>query len=135
MIRNLAAECRMPLCYGGGVKTLEQAERIIGMGVEKVALSSAAVEDPELVERIAEVVGGQSVVVVLDVRRNKRGAAEVWTHNGTRSAGKLAVDLAKAMAGPRGRGNRRQFDRQRRRDEGLRPRSRRRRAAARSVFP
>jgi hypothetical protein len=43
-------------------------------------------------------VGGQSVVVVLDVRRNKRGAAEVWTHNGTRSAGKLAADLAKAMA-------------------------------------
>jgi cyclase len=37
MIRNLAAECRMPLCYGGGVKTLEQVERIVGMGVEKVA--------------------------------------------------------------------------------------------------
>jgi cyclase len=35
MIRNLAAECRMPLCYGGGVKTLEQVERIVGMGVEK----------------------------------------------------------------------------------------------------
>ncbi|HUO67396.1 MAG TPA: AglZ/HisF2 family acetamidino modification protein [Gammaproteobacteria bacterium] len=98
MIRNLAAECRMPLCYGGGVKTLEQAERIIGMGVEKVALSSAAVEDPELVARMADVVGGQSVVVVLDVRRNKRGAAEVWTHNGTRDTGRLAVDLAKAMA-------------------------------------
>jgi len=88
----------MPLCYGGGVKTLEQAERIIGMGVEKVALSSAAIEDPELVARMADVVGGQSVVVVLDVRRNKRGDAEVWTHNGTRSTGKLAVDLAKAMA-------------------------------------
>jgi cyclase len=98
MIKNLAAECRMPLCYGGGVKTLEQAERIIGMGVEKVALSSAAIEDPELVARMADVVGGQSVVVVLDVRRNKRGDAEVWTHNGTRSTGKLAVDLAKAMA-------------------------------------
>jgi imidazole glycerol-phosphate synthase subunit HisF len=98
MIRNLAAECRMPLCYGGGVKTLEQAERIIGMGVEKVSLSSAAIEDPGLVARMADVVGGQSVVVVLDVRRNKRGAAEVWTHNGTRSAGKLAVDLAKTMA-------------------------------------
>src|SRR6188768_2272930 len=41
MIKNLAAECRMPLSYGGGVKTLEQAEKIIGMGVEKVALSAA----------------------------------------------------------------------------------------------
>ncbi len=104
MIRNLAAECRMPLCYGGGVKTLEQAEKIIGLGVEKVALSSAAVEDPELVARMADVVGSQSVVVVLDVRRNERGDADVWTHNGTRSAGKLAVDLATAMAETAGPG-------------------------------
>ena len=43
MIANLAAECRMPLCYGGGIKTPEQAKRIIGLGVEKVAISSAAV--------------------------------------------------------------------------------------------
>src|SRR5689334_20661287 len=43
MIRNLAAECRMPLCYGGGIKTVEQANRIIRLGVEKVALSSAIV--------------------------------------------------------------------------------------------
>src|SRR5438445_2406939 len=44
MIENLAVECRMPLCYGGGVKTVDQARRIIGMGVEKVAISSAAVQ-------------------------------------------------------------------------------------------
>ena len=47
MIVKLAAECRAPLCYGGGVKTVEQAKRIIGMGVEKVAIGSAAIEDPE----------------------------------------------------------------------------------------
>jgi cyclase len=98
MIKNLAAECRMPLSYGGGVKTLEQAEKIIGMGVEKVALSAAAAENPDLVGRIAEVVGGQSVVVVLDVRRGKRGAPEVWTHNGTRGTGRLAPELAAVMA-------------------------------------
>src|SRR5512136_2950978 len=40
MIRDLACECRMPLCYGGGVKTVEQVERIISLGVEKVAMSS-----------------------------------------------------------------------------------------------
>jgi imidazole glycerol-phosphate synthase subunit HisF len=98
MIGNLAAECRMPLCYGGGVTTVGQAERIVGMGVEKVALSAAAVERPELIAELSEVVGGQSVVAVLDVRRNSRGAAEVWTHNGTRSAGTLAVELARVMA-------------------------------------
>ena len=45
MIRNLAAECRMPLSYGGGVTKVEQGERIIGMGVEKVALSASAMPD------------------------------------------------------------------------------------------
>ena len=43
LVANLAGECRMPLCYGGGVKTPEQLERIIGLGVEKVAISSAAI--------------------------------------------------------------------------------------------
>jgi len=47
MIRNLATECRMPLCYGGSVKSMDQVERIISLGVEKVAISSAAVSNPE----------------------------------------------------------------------------------------
>ena len=85
MIANLAAECRMPLCYGGGVRTPEQAKKIIGLGVEKVAMSAAAVEDATLVTRIAGAVGRQSVVVVLDVRK-KTGlfskGYEVFTHNG-----------------------------------------------------
>ena len=44
MISNLAKECNMPLCYGGGIKTLEQIKRIIGLGVEKIAISSGAVD-------------------------------------------------------------------------------------------
>src|SRR5712664_2807119 len=60
MIRNVAAECRMPLCYGGGVRTVEQAVRIIKMGVEKVAISASAIEDPSLVSMIAAFVGSQS---------------------------------------------------------------------------
>jgi len=88
MIRNLAAECRMPLAYGGGIKSLEQAVRIIKMGVEKVALSSVLVSNPQLVSEIARHVGSQSVVAVLDVRRDPaRGVAEVWTHNATRNTG------------------------------------------------
>src|SRR6266851_5390133 len=59
LIRNLAAECRMPLCYGGGVKTVEQVEEIISLGVEKVAISSAAIGNPELIAKAAEVVGSQ----------------------------------------------------------------------------
>ena len=69
MIENLAAECRMPLCYGGGVKTVQQAHRIFSLGVEKIAISASAIQTPELVTAMAERVGSQSVVVVLDVKK------------------------------------------------------------------
>jgi imidazole glycerol-phosphate synthase subunit HisF len=85
MISSLAAECRMPLCYGGGVRSVDQVRRIIGLGAEKVALSAAAIADPSLVSRAADAVGRQSLVVVIDARRNARGDGwDVLTHNGTR---------------------------------------------------
>lgn len=84
LIAKLAAECRMPLCYGGGVTTAEQAARIIDLGVEKVSVNSAAVADPSLLSRMAEAIGRQSVVAVLDVRK-KSGlfskGYELTTHN------------------------------------------------------
>jgi len=97
-IRNLAAECRMPLCYGGGVKTVEQVERIISLGVEKVALSAAAVADSGLVARAAKVVGVQSIVVVMDVKKSGwLGKYEVWTHNGERKSGRNPAEFARAI--------------------------------------
>ncbi|MFZ5875388.1 MAG: AglZ/HisF2 family acetamidino modification protein [Nitrospirota bacterium] len=97
MIENLAAECRMPFCYGGGVRTPEQAQRIIGLGVEKVAVSSAAVETPELVSKIAEQVGNQSVAVVLDVKKSPGGGYTVWTYNGTKCTEKCPIAVAHLM--------------------------------------
>jgi imidazole glycerol-phosphate synthase subunit HisF len=95
LISHLAAECRMPLCYGGGVKTVEQAKRIIGFGVEKVAISSAALADSALISNIAKEVGRQSVVVVLDVRKDAgKGTYSVYTHNGQKKAGISALDAA-----------------------------------------
>lgn len=85
LIAKLAAECRMPLCYGGGVTSAEQASRIIDLGVEKVSVSSAAVADTSLLTRMANAIGRQSVVAVLDVRK-KTGffskGYELCTHNG-----------------------------------------------------
>lgn len=84
LIAKLAAECRMPLCYGGGITTPEQAARIIGLGVEKVSVSAAALARPALLTEMAAAIGRQSVVAVLDVRR-KSGffskGYEVCTHN------------------------------------------------------
>lgn len=84
LIAKLAAECRMPLCYGGGVTTAEHAARIIDMGVEKVAVSAAAIARPSLLTEMAAAVGRQSVVAVLDVRKRTglfSKGYEVCTHN------------------------------------------------------
>lgn len=97
LIEDLAAECRMPLCYGGGVRTDRQAELIVGLGVEKVGLSSAAITDPELVVTIAKAVGRQSVVVVLDVKKAKSGEYSVHVHNGRTDTGLDPVEFAKVM--------------------------------------
>jgi len=96
LIRNLAAECRMPLCYGGGVKSVKQVEEIISAGVEKVAISSAAVRNPDLIRQAAEVVGSQSIVVVMDVKQVKsRELYEIFIHNGTEGTGLNPVQFAK----------------------------------------
>ncbi|NCP84928.1 MAG: imidazole glycerol phosphate synthase subunit HisF [Bacteroidetes bacterium] len=86
LIKNLAVECRMPFCYGGGVSTVEQAKKIISLGAEKVALSSAIIENPMLCKEIGEAVGVQSVVVVLDVRRKMLGGYDLYTMNGKKKS-------------------------------------------------
>jgi cyclase len=98
MIKHIAAECRMPLCYGGGINSVEQAHKIVSLGVEKVAISCAAINNPKLIASIAKEIGCQSVVVVLDAKkRSQDGAYEAWTHNGTVNTNKLVVELAQVM--------------------------------------
>lgn len=87
LIERLANQSRMPLCYGGGVKTVEQAQRIFSLGIEKIALSSAIVQNPELIPEIADRVGTQSVIAVLDVKKKLLGGYEVYIHNGKQATG------------------------------------------------
>ena len=98
LIEQFAAECRMPLCYGGGIKTTEHAKRIIGLGVEKVAISSAALENPALITEVSDEIGRQSVVVVLDVKRRSGGAEyDVVIHNGKVGTGKSVASVAQQI--------------------------------------
>lgn len=85
LINAIASECRMPLCYGGGVRSAEVAKKIISMGVEKIALSSALFENLFLIEKISEELGRQSVVAVIDICRiaNASGSGyQIFSHNG-----------------------------------------------------
>ena len=93
MIEFLAAECRMPLSYGGGVKSVEQAQRIFSLGVEKIAMSASVVDNPNLITEMAEQVGTQSVVAVVDVKKKLLGGYEVFTHNGRVNSKKDPVDF------------------------------------------
>lgn len=98
MISHLAEECRMPLCYGGGVKTTQQVKKIIELGVEKVAISSAAINNPEFISDAATKIGNQSIVVVLDVRKKiMPGKYEIMTHNGIVHTGRCPFETAMEM--------------------------------------
>lgn len=98
LIEHLAVECRMPLCYGGGIKTVEQAQRIFNLGVEKIAISSLALDEPGVVAEIARRVGNQSVVVVMDVKKSKfRNRYELYTHNAGKARGIDPVTFAVQM--------------------------------------
>ncbi len=97
LIEKFANQCRMPLCYGGGIKTVEQAQRILSLGVEKVAISSAAIQNPQLIVEIGNRVGTQSVIVVLDVKRKLLGGYEIYINNGKKSTGIDPIKFAKEL--------------------------------------
>lgn len=87
MIKNLADECRMPFCYGGGITSVEQARKIISLGAEKVALSNSALNNVNLCKDIGSIIGNQSVVVVIDVKKKMFfNSYDIYTHNGTRKS-------------------------------------------------
>jgi cyclase len=83
IISNIASECFMPLGYGGGIRTLEQARQLFSLGVEKIIINSYAIENPSFIRNLADMVGSQSVVVSIDVKKNFFGKYETYTLSGT----------------------------------------------------
>jgi imidazole glycerol-phosphate synthase subunit HisF len=78
LIEEIAGECFMPLCYGGGITTVEQAKRLFSIGVEKIAIQTAALEDLNIVNEIATRFGNQSLVVSIDVKKNLLGQYKLY---------------------------------------------------------
>src|SRR5262245_49935843 len=97
LIEEIAGECFMPLCYGGGIRTLEDATKILSVGVEKVAVNTQAIEKPAFVREMAEALGSQSIVVSLDVTRTRTGGYEVRTGCGSHGTGMEPVTCARLM--------------------------------------
>jgi cyclase len=94
LIDDLADDCFMPMTVGGGIRTLEQARRILQVGADKVAINTGAVEDVRLITEIAERFGAQCVVVSIDYRLHVDGRREVFTYSGKRPTGLDATAFA-----------------------------------------
>lgn len=90
LIARIAGECFMPLCYGGGIRSLEQARRIVASGVEKISVNSMAIDHPELLVALSQEFGASSIVAAIDVKRDWRGRNRVY-HPGRRSTTRLDV--------------------------------------------
>lgn len=82
VLQEIANECFMPLSYGGGIETLEDAEKIFAIGFEKIVVNSAAIQNPRFISKLADKFGSQSVIVSIDVKRSFWGKYKVLTNGG-----------------------------------------------------
>jgi cyclase len=94
LIEEIASEAFMPVGYGGGVSTADEARRIAGIGIEKIVLGSAAVANPRVITEVSEALGASSTVVSVDARRRLRGGHDVLTARGSRRSGMTPVESA-----------------------------------------
>ena len=80
LIKDIASECFMPLAYGGGIKDLDCAERLINVGIEKIVINSAAIENMEFIYELSQNLGSQSVVVSIDIKKTFLGSYKIYSH-------------------------------------------------------
>ncbi len=94
LLRAVASECFMPLCYGGGLRDVKTIERVLAVGVEKVAIGTALVDAPVAVREAAREHGSSTIVGVLDFRRPLFGGPQVYVRSGTTKAKQGLVEAA-----------------------------------------
>jgi len=96
-LANLTSECFMPLCYGGGIRTVDDIRTLLSIGIEKVSINTAAVDDPGLVNRAADTFGAQAIVASIDVKGGWFGKSSVYTNGGRKNTGLDPVSVATEM--------------------------------------
>lgn len=84
LIQKIANECLMPFSVGGGIKSIEDIQKILNAGSEKVCINSAAMEDWSFVHQASEAFGRQSIIVSVDIKKEGNGSYAVYSHCGTR---------------------------------------------------
>jgi cyclase len=97
LLKDFASECFMPLGYGGGIRNIDQMKAVFQLGFEKVAINTAAYENPDLITQGANIFGSQSIVVSVDVKKSLLGKYEVMIHAGNKKTGRDPVEYIKEM--------------------------------------
>jgi cyclase len=103
LIEQFASECFMPLSYGGGIKTMEQAQRLFNSGIEKICLQTSVLDDLSLVKNLSDKWGSSSILVSIDVKKNWMGQPKLYSAATGKTLDKkwtdYMLDAVKAGAG------------------------------------
>jgi len=97
MAARVAEQVFIPFTIGGGIRSVDDARRLLRAGADKVSVNTSAVDRPELVSELAVEFGSQCVVVAIDARRRDDGTAEVYTHGGRTPTGLDVIEWARRV--------------------------------------
>lgn len=97
LLSEISNECFMPLCYGGGIRKVEDIRKIFNLGIEKVAINSYAAENELIIREASELFGSQSIVLSMDVKKKVFGRYAVYTHGGRKPTRFDPVSYARRM--------------------------------------
>jgi cyclase len=80
-LEQIASECFMPLCYGGGISTIEEIKKLINIGIEKISFNSIALKDPSFIKKASDEFGSSTIVVSIDAKKNFWGKYEIFNRS------------------------------------------------------
>ena len=96
VVERTSKKCFVPLTVGGGIRSIEDINKLLNCGADKVSINTAAVEDPKVVSNSSKKFGSQCIVVAIDAKKNGR-KWEIFTHGGRNNSGLDALEYAKKM--------------------------------------
>jgi cyclase len=95
VIKQVATQCFIPFTAGGGIRTIDDIHNLLKAGVDKIAINTAAVENPDFIRKAAQKFGDQCIVVSIDAKKKEDGTYEVYTQGGKKATGLNPVEWAK----------------------------------------
>src|SRR5690606_9187737 len=97
LVKDIATECVMPFCYGGGVKRVDQIRMLLASGTEKVGINCEACNNPDFIKEAAQVFGSSTIVISIDYKKNLFGKTFVYVNGGRKNTKIDPVSYAKKM--------------------------------------